>query len=117
VLGKVLSQAAQTLSLAVLGWPLLAFFGAAAGLEPSGLFALAATLLVHVVALAGLGMVVAVWSRTTAQAVLRVYCTGALLYLGLWALGREGVLQPLYVVNALLEEQHEDLWRRLRDVA
>jgi ABC-type transport system involved in multi-copper enzyme maturation permease subunit len=97
--GKLGGQLAilGTLSLALL--PLLAFFGAFAGMDLLTLAMVVCTVALQVLALTAASLLASVWCRRTTTAVLSVYLAGAAAYALLSLIGWEEWFGPLYLLE------------------
>jgi ABC-type transport system involved in multi-copper enzyme maturation permease subunit len=73
VLGKLLSRVTQLLVLALVGLPVVCFFGVIGDLDPGYLLALLAASAVLITGTAALSLLASVWCRQTRDAVLCTY--------------------------------------------
>jgi ABC-type transport system involved in multi-copper enzyme maturation permease subunit len=87
LLGKLLGRCWQVGLLALPVLPLVAFFGAFAGLDLAGLAALALASAVFVLALAAAALLASVWARQARDAVLGLLAAGVVVGLALRGLG------------------------------
>lgn len=115
---RLLSRVLQVIYLALPGLPLLASVGCFAGLEPPGLLALLAALLMQAVGLAAAGLLASVLARRTSTAVLYLLTTGLAALTVTWLLGVAGPFRPLALLGpAWSAADGAELVRRLSAAA
>jgi ABC-type transport system involved in multi-copper enzyme maturation permease subunit len=93
LIGKLLGRTYEILLLLLATLPFVCFIGLWGGLTPGALLAIMLSLLGPLLALAAASLLMSVWCRRTADAVVGLYAIGGLVYLawlGLQALGRLG---------------------------
>src|SRR5690606_14407735 len=99
VLGKLLGRVAQVLWLLLVGLPLFALMAGFSGLPPGVMLFLLLAFIPVVVGLASASLLASVWCRQTRDAVLSLYCVGAVGWLALHLVyGGLGAFNPVNVV-------------------
>jgi ABC-type transport system involved in multi-copper enzyme maturation permease subunit len=81
LLGKLTARVYQAQMLALIGLPLICFFGPFAGLDVLRVFGFLACTLLLLFGIGSLSLLASVWCRHTRDAVLSVFCIGAAAFL------------------------------------
>jgi ABC-type transport system involved in multi-copper enzyme maturation permease subunit len=93
LIGKLLGRTYEILLLLLATLPFICFIGVWGGVTPGALLAMMLSLVGPLLALAAASLLMSVWCRRTADAVVGLYAIGGLMYLawlGLQTLGRLG---------------------------
>jgi ABC-type transport system involved in multi-copper enzyme maturation permease subunit len=115
VLGKLLARACQVLAVALVGLPIICFFGVIGDLDLSYAAALVTTSAVLILGVGGLSMLASVWCRRTRDAILCTYLvlvTGYVLLRVISAAGWDWPAEVLSPWQAAAQDR-EGRWTRV----
>jgi hypothetical protein len=117
IVGKLVARLAQVWLLILVTLPLVAFLGVLGGMQPFGVMAVYATLLLPTLGVGAVSMLASVWTRQTRDAVLAVYFIKLVSYAVIRLLAWLGYpflahkLDPFYVLQPAWGVMDADAWK------